>query len=64
VYTATEAVTDEIAQPELAVNIIPDGVAPAAADVEAVAEVVSAGTDIVWNKAVNSYASILIIFNL
>lgn len=45
--TVTNAVTDEMAEPGIAVNIIPDGVAPEAADVQAVAEVVSAGTDVV-----------------
>lgn len=43
----TTSVTDEMAKPNLPVEIIADGVIPTAAQVEAVAEVVTAGTDIV-----------------
>lgn len=46
----TESVTEEMAKPNLPVEIIADGVVPTAAQVDAVGEVVTAGTDIVWKS--------------
>jgi hypothetical protein len=47
VSTAIDATTEALERPELAVNVLPDGVAPVAADVEEVTEVVTSSTEIV-----------------
>lgn len=43
----TESVTEKMAEPNLPVEIIAEGVVPTGTQVEAVAEIVTAGTDIV-----------------